>query len=72
MSNSLNVTHTRTYTVVEYANPHLICGVCKESTIGYREDTKRNLPCGHDANVVSKCHSWSPVDGCQCESRLLH
>jgi hypothetical protein len=66
-------TYVATYTVVEFANPHLVCDVCDEPVGGYRlwSDGRQggNHPCGHDG-VTSVCPSWGPVDGCVCPEHL--
>lgn len=59
------MTHTRTYTRVTFANPHLRCDTCGEPVPAMRSDTKANLPCGH-LGASSVCPSWGPVDGCTC------
>lgn len=70
------VTHTftRTHVVVPFANPHLVCGECREpidafhdmDACGCRDSTSWNRPCRHVGGALSLCPSWSPVDGCTC------
>lgn len=50
-----------------YANPFLTCSSCMTRAVGKLQGSKTNWPCGHDAEVVSICPTWSPVDGCMCE-----
>lgn len=57
----------------ELANPYLKCVKCYQQ-VTYRRGLK-NLPCGHWADFLSACPSWSPVDGCSCREtlgRVLH
>lgn len=63
-------TSTHTYTVVEFANPYLICDQCGRPVRGYRQSPSEDddgllVPCGH-LGVTSTCPSWGPVDGCRC------
>jgi hypothetical protein len=71
------VTHTRTHTFIGFANPFLICDkkTCGKA-VPYWHDPDRcgcdliayNHPCEHELGTVSKCATWSPVDGCMCET----
>lgn len=66
-------THTRTYTVVEFADPYKTCDECGEWVVGFRElPGMPNHPCGHHAGYTDLCPSWGPVDGCQCHAHLGH
>lgn len=65
---------TRTHVQIGFANPYLICETCRKR-VPYWHDPDRcgcdskvyNQPCGHTAEVISICMSWSPVYGCTCE-----
>lgn len=69
----MTATHTRTHVYTAFANPHLTCAQCgllvprwhNPDTCGCT-GPHWNAPCGHTAEVVSNCPSWSPVDGCTC------
>lgn len=50
--------------VMRFANPYLVCTHCRRPTIW--RSRGNNLPCGHGADYVSLCPTWSPVDGCSC------
>lgn len=71
-------THTKTHTQIGFANPYLRCDECK-SKVKYWHDPDRchctddsfNYPCEHTAGVTSSCFSWSPVDGCSCETPCI-
>lgn len=75
----MTTTHTRTHVLVGFANPYLVCDTCKDK-VRYWHDPDRcgpngncttesyNAPCKHKVGVTSKCPSWSPVDGCNCET----
>lgn len=55
------------------ANPYLKCVRCYQRVTHRR--LLRNRPCGHRADFLNACPSWSPVDGCTCLStlgRVLH
>lgn len=59
---------------MSFANKFLVCAHCGGAV--YREvlgedDVYRLLPCGHAAEAVSLCPSWSPVDGCLCSDEEL-
>lgn len=67
-------TFVRTHTEITFANPFLICDVCKHKVTGYHDGNKcgckeqfYTVPCEHTQNITSECPSWSPVDGCTCE-----
>jgi hypothetical protein len=71
------MTFTRTHVYVTFANPYLACTVCRQSVRRWHNNDKCgcdatfwNAPCGHTAEAVSVCPSWSPVDGCQCREVL--
>lgn len=66
--NMTRVTHTKTYTRIAFANPHLRCDECGQPVPAMRSDTNANLPCGH-LGATSSCPSWGPVDGCSCQPR---
>lgn len=73
-------THTRTHTLIGFANPFLVCEECREKVpywhnpdrCGCNETKFWNSPCEHTAGVVSVCYSWGPVDGCQCNDKVNH
>jgi hypothetical protein len=78
---TLTRTHTRTHTEISFANPYLVCDICRRPTDAWHdpeqcgpgcETEALNLPCEHLAGVVSTCPSWSPVDGCQCQDPSEH
>lgn len=73
----VTVTHTRTHTFVEFANPYLVCEQCRQPAAGFHaaercgpgcDEPDTNHPCGHPmtVGVISTCPSWGPVDGCTC------
>jgi hypothetical protein len=73
------VSTTRTHTLVGFANPFFHCVECDVrvpywhnpehcGTSGNCDAGYYNSPCGHKADIVSKCSTWSPVDGCMCET----
>lgn len=73
--------HTRTHVYVGFANPYLVCSECG-GKVPYWHNPERcgsecnetyfNHPCGHKAEAVSVCYSWSPVDGCRCIDKETH
>jgi hypothetical protein len=70
-------TRTRTHVYTTFANPHLVCDLCRQPVPRWHNNTTCgcvdefwNDPCGHTAGVTSVCPSWSPVDGCQCLQHL--
>jgi hypothetical protein len=73
----MTTTHVRTHVLVGFANPYLVCDTCK-GTVRYWHDPDRcsskcespafNSPCKDELGVTSICPSWSPVDGCTCET----
>lgn len=69
--------HTRVHVYVEFANPFLVCGLCRKPVPRWHDNTKCgcdqefwNMPCEHTAGITSVCPSWSPVDGCCCREVL--
>jgi hypothetical protein len=70
----MSVTHTRTHVFVTTADPYLLCAQCREWATGYHDGARcgcdepgwQNQPCGHQAEMVTACPSWGPVDGCRC------
>ncbi|WP_460071084.1 hypothetical protein [Streptomyces sp. YKOK-I1] len=67
-------THTRTHVFVSFANPFLVCELCRWSVPRWHNNDKCgcdatfwNEPCGHTAAVTSVCPTWNPVDGCACQ-----
>lgn len=75
----MTMTHTRTrvHTTITFANPHLVCGLCRKPVRRWHDSAACgcaeecwNEPCDHSAEVVSICPSWSPVDGCTCLAML--
>ncbi|MER7908262.1 hypothetical protein [Streptomyces sp. NPDC096068] len=71
--------HTRTHVTTTFANPYLVCAVCREQAKGFHDGDEAAcgcgagdwlVPCGHTAEAVSVCPSWDPVDGCQCQEFL--
>lgn len=68
-----------THVKIGFANPFLLCDTCKEP-VKYWHDPKRcgcsaeafNTPCEHKLGVISKCPTWSPVDGCSCIDKDNH
>ncbi len=70
------ITHktTHTFAIEHFANPFLVCNLCKQSVVGYIVSSEfvenlTNYPCGH-IGVTSTCPSWSPVGGCRCLEHL--
>lgn len=70
-------THTRTHVYITFANPHLVCDLCRKPVPRWHNNDKCGCtagcwidPCGHKAEAVSICPSWSPADGCQCKEHL--
>lgn len=65
-------TYTRTFNVIEPANPYLRCLRCGARVEYWLDGEHRepNHPCNHIAGYESTCPSWGPVDGCQCEEHL--
>ncbi|MGW7630502.1 hypothetical protein ACWGKO_16425 [Streptomyces griseoincarnatus] len=70
-------THTRTHVYVTFANPYLVCNLCRQPAPRWHNNDKCGCtascwldPCGHTAEAVSVCPSWSPVDGCTCREVL--
>ncbi|KAF2774630.1 hypothetical protein [Streptomyces sp. OM5714] len=70
-------THTRTHVFVSFANPFLVCQLCRQPVPRWHNNSRCgcaeepwNEPCSHNAGVTSVCPSWSPVDGCQCQEQL--
>lgn len=73
------MTHTRVHTYVSFANPHLVCGLCRRSVPRWHNNDTCgcdagwwNNPCGHRAEAVSACPSWDPANGCYCAEALGH
>lgn len=69
----LTRTRVRVHTTITFANPHLICDLCGKPVPAWHDNDKCSCdgeswlePCGHNAEAVSVCPSWSPVDGCTC------
>lgn len=69
--------HTRTHVFVSFANPFLVCDLCRQPVPRWHNNDKCgcaeecwNEPCSHNAGVTSVCPSWSPVDGCLCREVL--
>lgn len=67
------VTHTRTHVHTSFANPYLLCDQCKEQATSFHDGERCGcesgcwlLPCRHQAEAVSECPSWGPMDGCSC------
>jgi hypothetical protein len=74
MNEPISHTTVHTFTVEHYANPFLICTVCRKSVVGYihspeHAENWKNFPC-HHLGITSSCPSWSPVDGCRCQEHL--
>ena len=67
------MTHTRVHVYVSFANPYLVSDLCRQpvprwhnkDTCGCTEECWVD-PCSHNAEAVSVCPSWNPVDGCTC------
>lgn len=74
------MTHTRVHTYVAFADPHLVCDLCRQPVTRWHDPAQCgcglpgwwNAPCGHHAGATSTCPSWSPVDGCRCLAHLGH
>lgn len=71
---TLTVTRTRTHTYIELANPYLRCDGCSKPVAAFHNHER--CGCGEPEvdrhacgsyGVTSKCPSWGPVDGCQCQ-----
>jgi hypothetical protein len=75
----MTTAHTRTHSLIGFANPYLKCDKCKKRVV-YWHDPDRcgctseafNSPCEHELGVISICPSWGPVDGCSCEDKENH
>jgi hypothetical protein len=70
-------TRTRTHVFVSFANPFLVCNLCSKPVLRWHNNDKCGCaaecwidPCSHNAEAVSVCPSWSPVDGCTCQEVL--
>ncbi len=69
------MSHTKPHVQVGFANPYMQCESCSHRVV-YWHDSERcgcdedyfNYPCGHNADAVSLCSTWNPVDGCSCET----
>ncbi|MFH9761342.1 hypothetical protein ACH4MJ_04305 [Streptomyces anulatus] len=68
-------THTRTHISTSFANPYLICSLCRQTATGFHQGDPSAcgcetgdwlVPCHHAAEAIDICWSWSPADGCQC------
>ena len=71
------VTRTRTHVYIEFANPHLVCDLCRKPVTAWHNSDKCGCddgfwldPCDHKAEAVSVCPSWNPVTGCECQEVL--
>jgi hypothetical protein len=71
------MTFTRTHVYVEFANPFLVCDLCRQPAPRWHNNDKCGCdascwldPCQHNAEAVSVCPSWSPVHGCCCKEFL--
>lgn len=69
------MTFTRTHVYVEFANPFLVCTLCRKPVPRWHNNDKCgceaeswNDPCEHPIGITSICPSWPPVDGCLCKS----
>ncbi len=73
------MTFTRNHVFIGFANPFLICEQddCKKPVPYWHDPTRCgpsctaesfNVPCEHQAGIISKCPSWGPVDGCSCDT----
>lgn len=74
---SVTQIHTRTHTMITFANPFLVCEVCHRKATGWHDNDKCGCtmsywlePCGHKAGTITTCPSWSPDDGCVCAQVL--
>jgi hypothetical protein len=74
---ALTHTRTRVHTKIAFANPFLVCGLCRQPVSSWHNNDKCGCgagcwvsPCGHTAEAISVCPSWDPVDGCQCQQVL--
>ena len=70
-------TYTRTHTFITFANPYLVCNLCRKPVPRWHnndacgcQESFWNDPCGHTAEAVSVCPSWDPVDDCLCAEYL--
>ncbi len=68
-----STTHTRTHVYITFANPHLVCDLCRQPAPRWHNNDKCGCAqpcwldtCRHNAEAVSVCPSWGPVDGCTC------
>lgn len=71
------MTFTRTHVYVSFANPFLVCDLCRQPAPRWHNNDKCGCteecwldPCSHNAEAVSVCPSWNPVDDCQCREHL--
>ena len=61
--------------ITRFANPYKQCASCREWVDGARvvPGQLTLVPCGHEADYVDVCPSWSPDDGCTCVERgIMH
>lgn len=52
--------------IIQFADPYKQCGQCKAWVDGFNETNNHLVPCGHHADYIDLCPSWSPVTGCGC------
>lgn len=75
----MSVVSVRTHTYITFANPHLVCQHCRQPVARMHDGDacgclvgSWNMPCQHTAGTISRCPTWSPVDGCTCEDKENH
>ena len=70
---TLTRTHTKTFNLIEFADPYKTCNMCGAWVDGVLDARKPiNMPCEHQTGYTDRCPSWGPVDGCQCVEHLGH
>jgi hypothetical protein len=66
----VRTTHTKTYNTIDFADLYKRCTKCGRQVTGVLCITGKpwpNIPCEH-VGYEDTCPSWSPVDGCRCET----
>jgi hypothetical protein len=58
---AVRVTGEKLYPTITFANPYLVCELCKSQV--KQAWWLINLPCGHRADYINTKSGWSPVRG---------
>lgn len=74
-----NVLGRREHILVGLSNPFLKCDFCGSSVAYWHnpdrcdcDDSFFNHPCGHAAETVSACPTWTFIEGCTCKDKVNH